>query len=170
MTWISVSSLIACTTLGAAPAPDLASCILTPKPGLSPKINGPVVYGVRPSRPFLYRIPCTGRRPIRFSATCLPASLNLDAETGIISGQAPASPGHYSVRLDASNSSGLSTREFTIVVGDALALTPPMGWNDWYTHYERVTDKVIRGAADAMIASGMADSSHARAQNAILPE
>jgi alpha-galactosidase len=32
-----------------------------------------------------------------------------------------------------------------------------MGWNDWYTYYDRVTDKVVRQAADAMISSGMAD-------------
>ncbi len=32
-----------------------------------------------------------------------------------------------------------------------------MGWNSWYIHYHRVTDKVMRQAADQMIASGMAD-------------
>lgn len=32
-----------------------------------------------------------------------------------------------------------------------------MGWNDWYTHYNRVTDALVRQAADAMISSGMAD-------------
>jgi len=42
-------------------------------------------------------------------------------------------------------------------VGDLLALTPPMGWNHWYTWYHKITDQVVRRAADAMIASGMAD-------------
>ena len=32
-----------------------------------------------------------------------------------------------------------------------------MGWNSWYTHYAAVTDRVVRQAADAMVASGMAD-------------
>ena len=45
----------------------------------------------------------------------------------------------------------------TLVVGDKLALTPPMGWNSWYTHYRHVADKTIRQAADAMVESGMAD-------------
>jgi alpha-galactosidase len=144
-------------SLSAGPSPDPESNILTPKPGPSPKINGPVVYGVRPRRPFLYRIPCTGHRPIRFSAKDLPASLSLNAGTGVVTGKAPAQPGKYAVRFDATNSEGHSTRQFTIIVGDRLALTPPMGWNDWYTHYERVTDRLIRRAADAMIASGMAD-------------
>ena len=43
------------------------------------------------------------------------------------------------------------------MVGETLALTPPMGWNSWYIHYDRVTDQVMRRAADAMVASGMAD-------------
>ena len=43
------------------------------------------------------------------------------------------------------------------IVGDTLALTPPMGWNSWYIHYHRVTGKVMREAADVMVSSGMAD-------------
>ena len=48
-------------------------------------------------------------------------------------------------------------RPFKIVVGTTLGLTPQMGWNDWYSYYEHPTDKDVREAADAMIASGMAD-------------
>ena len=48
-------------------------------------------------------------------------------------------------------------RPFKIVSGDTLALTPPMGWNHWYAHYDRVTDKLIREAADSVIRNGMAD-------------
>jgi len=115
------------------------------------------VYGVRPGRPFLYRIPCTGVRPIRFSAKGLPAPLHLDPSTGIVSGQTPEKAGDYAVELRAANKHGKTARRFKIVVGETIALTPPMGWNDWYTHYDHVTDKLVRQAADAMIASGMAD-------------
>ena len=38
--------------------------------GAAPKINGPKVQGCRPGRPFLYRIPCTGNRPITFGEAC----------------------------------------------------------------------------------------------------
>jgi alpha-galactosidase len=38
-----------------------------------------------------------------------------------------------------------------------LALTPPMGWNDWYTFYEHPTDALMRKAADIMITSSLAD-------------
>jgi alpha-galactosidase len=153
------AALIFSLALNAEPvrAADSSATILTPKPGPAPRINGPSVYGVRPARPFLYRIPCTGLRPIRFSAKGLPASMHLDPSTGIITGQAPVKAGEYVVELRATNRHGKAERRFKIVAGDTLALTPPMGWNDWYTHYDHVTDKLVRQAADAMIASGMAD-------------
>jgi len=142
---------------GAAPAADAGKYILTPKPGPLPRINGPSVYGARPGRPFLYRIPATGERPRRFSAQGMPASLRLDPATGIVSGTTPGKAAEYPVTLRASNSRGAATRHFKIVVSDTLALTPPMGWNDWYTHYDRVTADLIRRAASSMVSSGMAD-------------
>ena len=132
---------------------------LPPPPGPQPRINGPKVYGCRPRRPFLYRVPCTGTRPIRFSAENLPSSLQLDPETGIIRGTAP-DRGEYKITLKARNRRGSSARILRLVAGDELALTPPMGWNHWYTHYDRITDKLIREAADVMMSSGMADAGY----------
>ena len=57
----------------------------------------------------------------------------------------------------AGNDQGKDERSVTFVVGDKLALTPPMGWNHWYTHYHFITDARIRAAAENMVASGMAD-------------
>ncbi|MGB3006561.1 MAG: putative Ig domain-containing protein, partial [Chitinophagaceae bacterium] len=130
--------------------------IYTPAPKPKPRINGPLVYGCRPGHPFLYRIPCQGERPIKFSAKDLPASLNLDPATGIITGNAP-SKGEYNLVIKAVNSKGKDQRKLKIIAGDKLALTPPMGWNHWYAHYDRITDKMMREAADFMISSGMAD-------------
>jgi alpha-galactosidase len=130
--------------------------ILTPVPKPQPRINGPLVYGCRPGHPFLYRIPCQGERPVRFSVSGLPAGLTLDQNSGIISGKTP-SEGKYKLVITAENSKGKASRGFTIVSGEKLALTPPMGWNHWYAHYDRVTDKMMREAADVMIISGMAD-------------
>ncbi|MBN1588532.1 MAG: hypothetical protein JW888_03365 [Pirellulales bacterium] len=134
-----------------------AKLVLTPKPAPAPRINGPTVYGCRPGRPFLYRVPCTGTRPIEFTADELPETLRLDAASGIITGNAPATRGTYRVTLKARNAHGEDARPLRLVVGDQLALTPPMGWNSWYIHYSRVTERHMREAADAMIASGMAD-------------
>lgn len=130
--------------------------MLTPKPKPAPRINGPLVYGARPGNPFLYRIPCQGERPIRFLVKGLPPGLTVDENTGIISGETPAK-GKYSLVITATNSKGKATREFTIVSGDKLSLTPSMGWNHWYAHYDRITDQMVREAADIMIRSGMAD-------------
>ena len=152
-----VGMLAAVVYLAAAPVTASDQEILTPRPPLAPRINGPAVYGARPGHPFLYRIPCTGQRPIKFSAAGLPQPLNLNGQTGIITGNTPEKRGDYVVTLRATNSKGSTSRVFKIVVGDTLALTPPMGWNDWYTHYDHVTDKLLRQAADAMVASGMAD-------------
>ncbi len=130
--------------------------ILTPAPPDQPRINGPRIYGARPGSPFLYRIPATGARPMTFAGAGLPEGLKLDSGAGVISGQV-AKPGTYRATLSAENRHGKATREFRIVIGQTLALTPPMGWNSWYIHYHRVSDKVMRQAAEQMITTGMAD-------------
>jgi alpha-galactosidase len=93
---------------------------------------------------------------VQFSARGLPAGLMLDSTSGIITGTTPAR-GEYRVTFRAKNQHGSDQRAFKIVSGDTLALTPPMGWNHWYTHYDRITDKLMREAADVMVSSGMAD-------------
>lgn len=130
--------------------------ILTPKPGLAPRVNGPTIYGAHPGHPFLYRIPAQGERPMKFSVRGLPETLQVDASSGIITGITPGR-GTYELTLTASNSHGMSQRKFRLVSGDTLSLTPSMGWNSWYAHYGRITDAKMREAADLMISSGMAD-------------
>jgi alpha-galactosidase len=149
--------MIVSIAMGLAGADEVTGPVLTPPPAPAARINGPKVYGARPGHPFVYRVPCTGVRPIRFSAEGLPSSLRMDETTGIIAGKVPEQRGDYAITLHASNEKGSSSRLFKLVVGDTLALTPPMGWNDWYTYYDRITEKVIREAADSMITSGMAD-------------
>ena len=140
------------------PAPE-QPYILTPTPGPIPRINGARVIGCRPGHPFLHRIPCTGERPMKFTAVSLPAGLTLDPSSGIIRGTAPA-VGTHRVTITATNARGSAAAEFRIVSGATLALTPPMGWNHWYAHYNRVTDALMRDAADVMVRSGMADAGY----------
>ena len=111
-------------------APDMSKYILTPKPADTPRINGARVFGVRPGSEFLYTIAATGVRPMTFSAEGLPKGLKLDPETGRITGRVTA-PGEYTVHLKAANAPGSCERNLKIVVGDEIALTPPMGWNSW---------------------------------------
>jgi alpha-galactosidase len=129
---------------------------LTPSLPREPCINGPVIYGCRPEHPFIYRIPTTGERPMKFSADNLPPTLKLDAAQGIITGNNPPR-GEYAITFHAENRHGKAEKKFKLVSGDKLCLTPPMGWNDWYTYTNKVTDRVIREAADTMVRNGMAD-------------
>lgn len=62
------------------------SLILTPKSGLKPRINGTRLYGVRPGSPFLYRIPATGERQMKFVVIDLPSGLTCNDSTGVIPG------------------------------------------------------------------------------------
>lgn len=140
--------------------PSEPKIILTPKPGPEPRINAPVVYGCRPGNPFLYRIPATGTRPMTFKADALPPGLSLDAFSGIVSGVAPVA-GDHDVVFHASNSDGSTSKSFTIKSGDTISLTPYMGWNHWYAHYQNISDKKMREAADAMVSNGMADFGYA---------
>jgi alpha-galactosidase len=41
-----------------------------------------------------------------------------------------------------------------------LAATPPMGWNSWNHFGGNVTDADVRGAADALVSSGMRDAGY----------
>lgn len=129
---------------------------LTPKPAETPRINGAKVFGVRPGSPFLFRIPATGVRPMTFVAENLPEGLILDANTGIITGKV-VKAGKYKMTLVAKNEKGEYKREFRIVVGDKLALTPPMGWNSWNVWGLAVDNDKVKASADVFIKSGLAD-------------
>jgi alpha-galactosidase len=131
--------------------------ILTPPPALSPRINGPKVYGVRQDKIFLYRIPCQGERPLRFQADGLPQGLYLNSETGIITGRVSLTEGEYFVTLTAENKHGKAERPFKIKVGDTIALTPPTGWNSWGGHMVNVSDSIMRKATDLFVKGGLAD-------------
>jgi alpha-galactosidase len=124
-----------------------------PAPG-TPRINGADVFGVRPGSPFFFTIPATGERPMKFSAKHLPRGLKLDAETGRITGTLK-SKGEFTVTLRAKNIFGRAEKEFRIVCGDQIALTPPMGWNSWNCFGHAVSADRVKRAADAMVKSGL---------------
>jgi hypothetical protein len=104
--------------------------ILTPVHLSEPRINGPEIYGARPGKPFLFSIPASGERPMTFEATDLPEGLLLDRNTGIISGN-PLISGEFNAMLKAINNRGEFQKTLRIIIGEQIALTPPMGWNSW---------------------------------------
>jgi alpha-galactosidase len=130
------------------------STILTPKSGPEPKINGAKVFGVRPGSPILYTIAATGDRPMSFSAENLPEGVILDPSTGRLTGKI-LKRDTYHITLKAKNISGEYKRELRLIVGDEIALTPPMGCNTWGGLGPFVNEKGVRASAEAMIKSGL---------------
>ena len=134
----------------------LSKYILTPKQGPAPKINGPKVFGVRPGHPVIFTIPASGIKPMTFSADNLPRGVKVDAKTGKISGSIDK-PGEYTIILHAKNNAGETKRTFKLVVGEIIALTPPMGWNSWNIYATKVTQELVLANAKAMVSSGLID-------------
>ena len=118
-------------------------------------INGPDIYGASINKPFLYAVPATGERPICCSAEGLPTGLRLDSAIGHITGAAEQD-GEYRVLLRAENRHGKAEKEFTIVIGNGVARTPPMGWNSWNAWRRWVDDDKVRAAADSLVQTGLA--------------
>jgi len=118
---------VSCSTGTGTQNPE-EKIILTPKPSPSPRINGTKVFGVRPGSPFLFTIPATGTRPMKYEVLDLPAGLTCDSETGRISGEIET-PGEYPTTVKVSNSPVTEERGLGIVWVNQLALTPHMGWN-----------------------------------------
>ena len=154
---LAVPALLVCICAAAdkseAP-PRPAPVILTPKPPPEPRINGPRIFGVRPGNPFLYTIPATGERPMTFAVKDLPTGLSVDEKTGRITGKV-AAKGEHVVTLCARNARGPAEAKLRIVVGEKIALTPPLGWNSWNCWGKSIDDQKIRAAADGMAASGL---------------
>lgn len=153
------SGVLAAAESGPAAAAQADYYILTPPAAPTPRINGPKVFGVRPGSPFLFTIPATGSLPLRYSARDLPAGLSVNATDGRITGTiTDRTPRAYQVTVSVSNSLGTVHRELRIVVGDEIALTPPMGWNSWNC-WARVVDadkllKTARSMAERLKGHG----------------
>jgi len=141
-------------TFPALKAQDIKSTILTPKESENPQINGPKVFGVRPGHPIVFTIPASGKRPMTFSATNLPAGVKLNASTGMISGSVTKT-GDYIISLQVKNALGVSNRQLKLVVGETIALTPPMGWNHYNIYGTRITQEQVLTQAKAMFSTGL---------------
>ncbi|WP_074493181.1 putative Ig domain-containing protein [Mucilaginibacter polytrichastri] len=146
-------TLFASLILNATSAQNLPVS-LTPFAPSSPRINGPAVFGVRPGSPVIYNIPATGIRPIKFEIENLPKELTVDVATGMITGTLKAR-GEYALTLKATNQFGSAQKKFSIIVGDRIALTPPMGWSSWNAFGETITQEKIEQTARAMVKSGL---------------
>jgi len=129
--------------------------ILTPD-NMKPRINGASVIGANPHRDFIFRVPVTGKPPVKVDVTGLPAGLDYDSKNRTITGKAPAK-GVYEIIVTAANAEGSVIKKITIRTDKGLSLTPPLGWNSWNCWGLSVDQEKVKGAAEAMVSSGLAD-------------
>lgn len=125
-------------------------------------LHGARVVGGSPGKPFLFRIPATGKGQRRFAVEpALPEGLTLDTESGIISGT-PTAEGEFALTISLQVGGETATRDLRLVIRPgAVALTPPMGWNSWNCWGKELDEAKVRAAADALVESGLADFGYA---------
>ncbi|HRW36696.1 MAG TPA: glycoside hydrolase family 27 protein [Aquihabitans sp.] len=121
-----------------------------------PHLHGAQRVGVRPGTELIHPLAATGARPLRFEVTGLPDGLHVDAE-GIVRGRAPAEAGTHRLEVSVANAEGRAHDVVELVVGEALCLTPPLGWNSWNVYGAEVSAEVIVRTAEAMVATGLRD-------------
>ena len=138
---------------------DVAVCapyILTPPAPATPRYNGPLVFGVRPGSPVIFRLAFSGDKPMKYAVEGLPEGVTLDPDKGVLSGSVKKA-GDYPLVLVARNAKGETRAEFTLKVGAKIALTPPMGWNSWNCWGLSVSQEKVMSSAAALINRGLAD-------------
>ncbi|MBS1706153.1 MAG: NPCBM/NEW2 domain-containing protein [Armatimonadetes bacterium] len=143
------------TMYSLAPEPTLPVAMKIPE---YPEINGAAIAGTTAGKPFVFRVPVTGARPMVITATGLPKGITLNSN-GVISG-AVAQKGRYKVQVTAKNKYGTARQTLTIDSTGKLALTPPMGWNSWNVWGLDVDQKKMADAARVLVESGLADSGY----------
>jgi len=140
MTWLTAANFLSAqiNSSGANFPEREQEIIAASKIQDKPQFNGASVTGVHPGTLLVYSLTVSGQRPILFSAKNLPAGVQLDPQTGIITGTL-TNAGEYTFSAIAKNSAGHAKAKIKIVCGDTLALTPPLGWNS----YDAFGDNVI---------------------------
>ena len=130
--------------------------ILTPPAPATPRYNGPLVFGVRPGSPVIFRLAFSGEKPMTYKVEGLPEGVVLDPVKGVLSG-CVKEEGDYPLVFTATNAKGSASASFTLKVGAKIALTPPMGWNSWNCWGTSVSQEKVMASAVALINRGLAD-------------
>ncbi len=120
-------------------------------------IGGPRRVGLRPGRPFIHRIggfTAADLRGVRIAG--LPPGLRIDPQSGSIVGRTQVR-GEHRVEIAGEDADGPWTETITLVVGDDISLTPPLGWNSWNVFGPTVSEADVRRAATVLLDSGLAD-------------
>lgn len=134
----------------------IPKCLLTPAAPAAPRFNTTAVYGVRPGSPVIFKFGVSGERPMTITSDDLPEGLTLNPESGALSGCIDH-PCIATFTVTAENAKGKASQEFTLKVGNQIALTPPMGWNSWNCWGTSVSQEKVMASAQAIVEKGLAD-------------
>lgn len=126
-----------------------AQSLVSQKLNSKPKLNGPKTIGIKSGATILHTLPITGERPLELVATGLPSGLKLSATAGTITGRV-TKKGEYNATISIKNSKGKTEENIKIIVGDQVALTPPMGW-DGGEHYEFMDQGKLKHIYESMM-------------------
>ncbi len=121
----------------------------------APRFIGAERYGVRPGHELQWRIAVHDVE--RVEALSLPEGVTFDAATKTVRGRLET-PGMYPLRLRATTGEATIEETFVIEVGEEICLSPPMGWNSWYSYSEAVSQEGIAYVAELLERSGLADA------------
>ena len=120
-----------------------------------PRFTAPSVFCAAPGKPFLYRIPVLGKRPIHLHVFGLPDGLS-DSGDGILKGK-PA-VGIYPVTITAQNELGQTEHCLQLIVAEHCFRKPPiMGFCSWNAYGNNVTQEDILQTGRDMLRLGLAD-------------
>ena len=121
----------------------------------APKINLASVFGASPNKPFLLRIPVTGKRPIRYGAQNLPDGLTL--RDNIITGQV-SDAGIYKIVLTAENALGKAEKPINLEIQpNHVIITPLLGFTSWNAFASRVTQQDMLNTARNLVKHGLSE-------------
>ena len=104
----------------------------------------------------------TGTRPLALSAKGLPPGVTFDAAKGLLGGAATAR-GTNVIEFTARNAAGVAAKRFRLVVGDLIALTPPMGFNTFggLGGGPMMNEANVRKSFRALVDKGLVDHGYA---------
>ena len=121
----------------------------------APRILAPSLIGASTGKPFLYRIPAVGQRPLSVRVSGLPEGLSLNGQ--ILSGVI-AQDGEWTLEITVSNELGEAARAVRLTCARDNALrTPLMGFTIWNAFAQAVSQQDMERTAQQLIDTGLAD-------------
>lgn len=121
----------------------------------APRITAPSVFGASPNKPFLWRVPVLGERPVSIEAEGLPEGLRLEGNTvrGFTSRR-----GEFPVTLRAVNAKGSGEKTVTLrLEPDGMLRTPLLGFTTWNAFQTGVTQEDVIRTGELLVEKGIAE-------------